>query len=371
MHNKSEILPLTGLRFIAAIYVFVFHINYRWPIFSGGILKEIVSQGAVGMTIFFVLSGLLLAYQYSDRYEDRKHYFLRRLARIYPIYVVAAISTLPWIWGAKIGVQTISWVDTTFLVLANVFVVQAWVPSFFKFWNDSGSWSISVEVFCYVVLPFIAPWMSRLSSKGLWLFAVFLYLCSVIPGNLIRLFPELSFPFIYALPVFRLPEFLLGVCGFLAIQRGFKFARPNFVLVFILAVFVIYIGPVNQITPYVGHNWIVVPMVVLTVMALMQSSGMVSRAFSSRLFVWLGKISYCFYSFQVFLLFMLVTFHSDLVGLMPALRSNWVLCVFAMLVLVVISACGYHFIEEPCRRKIQSWADGRVSRHVCREVLKT
>jgi len=102
VHNKSEILPLTGLRFIAAIYVFVFHINYRWPIFSGGILKEIVSQGAVGMTIFFVLSGLLLAYQYSDRYEDRKHYFLRRLARIYPIYVVAAISTLPWIWGLRL-----------------------------------------------------------------------------------------------------------------------------------------------------------------------------------------------------------------------------------------------------------------------------
>lgn len=361
MHNKSEILPLTGLRFVAALYVFIFHIHIRWPVSSGGIIKNIVSQGAVGMTIFFVLSGLLLAYQYSDKYDDKKGYFLRRLARIYPIYIVAALSTLPWIWGPVIGVQTISWVDTALLVLANVFVVQAWVPSFFKYWNDSGSWSISVEVFCYLVLPFAAPWMSRLSNKNLWVLAGCLYLCAVIPANLIRLFPEFSFPFIYALPAFRLPEFLLGVCGFLAIQRGFKFSRPNLVLAFIFAVFVIYIGPVKRVTPYVGHNWIVVPMVVLTVMALMQSSGVISRVLSSAFFVWLGKISYCFYSFQVFLLFMLVSFHSGLVELIPALGNNLILCIFAMLVLVAISAFGYHFIEEPCRRKIQSWADGRLS----------
>lgn len=371
MSNKNEILPLTGLRFIAALYVFIFHVEMRWPFSPDGIIKKIISQGAIGMTIFFVLSGFLLAYQYSDRYADKKSYFLRRFARIYPIYVVAALSTLPWLWGPKIGVQTISGWETFLLVLANIFAVQAWVPAYFNFWNDGGSWSISVEIFCYAVLPFVAPWMGRLSNRKLGLLVVLLYVWAVIPSQLARFWPELSFSFLYALPAFRLPEFLLGVCGFLAVQRGFKFSRPNLVILGILVLLVILIKFVKVRTPYIGLNWFVVPMVVGLVLALRQSVGRVSSLLASDFFVWLGKISYCFYSLQALLLFALVSFHEELIKIAPVLGFNWVLCISALLVLVLLSALGYHFIEEPCRKKIQGWSDNKNSSRLAKEETCT
>ena len=52
----TEVRPLTSLRFVAALYVFVFHIHIRWPV-AGGWMDGLLSSGAVGMSLFFMLSG--------------------------------------------------------------------------------------------------------------------------------------------------------------------------------------------------------------------------------------------------------------------------------------------------------------------------
>lgn len=371
MHNKSEILQLTGLRFIAALYVFLFHIEIRWPYAPDGILKKIISQGAIGMTIFFVLSGFLLAYQYVDRYDDKKSYFLRRFARIYPVYIVAALMTLPWMFGVGGVKQEVSFGETILLVLANIFVVQAWVPSYFKFWNDSGSWSISVEVFCYIVLPFVSPWIGRLKDKNFWFFVFFLYLLTIIPGRLYKVWPDLSFPFLYALPAFRLPEFLLGVCGFYALRRGLKLPKPDLFILVIIVMLIVLLNIAKARVSFIGLNWFVVPLVVLSVLALKQSTGFFSRLLSNDIFVWLGKVSYCFYSLQAFLLFMMITFHDGLIRSIPLLGNNWVLCASSLFVLILLSAFAFHFIEEPCRRKIQAWADGKRKKDLSDSEVST
>ncbi|NWB30872.1 acyltransferase family protein [Pseudomonas gingeri] len=355
MSTKNEILPLTGLRFIAALYVFLFHIQINWPFAPEGVIRKVIAQGAVGMSVFFVLSGFLLAYQYSGRYEDKKGYFIKRMARIYPIYIVAALSTVPWMWRG----QEFSVWDTAVLVVTNIFVFQAWVPNYFNFWNNGGSWSISVEIFCYLILPFVAPWMANLSNRKLAAFTAMLYAWSIAPGQLGRFWPDIQFSFFYALPAFRVSEFLLGVCAFLAVQRGFKFRRPNLAVVIILIVFVLLIKSRQSGLPYIGCNWLVMPVVVLLIVSLCQANGRISNLLSSNAFVWLGKISYCFYSFQALVLLLLMKFHGDLVGEFAILNMNWLLCVFAFAILITLSAIGHHFIEEPCRRKIQKWADSR------------
>jgi hypothetical protein len=58
MKDEKEIFPLTGLRFVAAFYVFLFHIHIRWPISSHSFAKNVLDQGAIGMSLFFMLSGL-------------------------------------------------------------------------------------------------------------------------------------------------------------------------------------------------------------------------------------------------------------------------------------------------------------------------
>jgi len=94
----AEILPLTSLRFIAAFYVFLFHLHIRWPLAKNQYICKILNSGAVGMSIFFILSGFILGYRYNLTPKlNLKKYYKSRFARIYPIYFVAALITLPWI----------------------------------------------------------------------------------------------------------------------------------------------------------------------------------------------------------------------------------------------------------------------------------
>ena len=58
-----DLRALTGLRFIAALCVLVFHLYKRGLLPPLPVrLANVVSQGALGVNMFFVLSGLLLTH---------------------------------------------------------------------------------------------------------------------------------------------------------------------------------------------------------------------------------------------------------------------------------------------------------------------
>ena len=69
--------------------------------------------------------------------------------------------------------------------------------------------------------------------------------------------------------------------------------------------------------------------------------------------VWAGKISYSFYSFQLLVLLFMESFHAKIVEAAPALADNRLLLVASFIVLMVLSAAGYHLIEEPMRQLIK------------------
>lgn len=233
MKIEKEIYSLTGLRFVAAFYVFLFHIHLSWPLTSNEFLRNILGQGAIGMSLFFILSGFVLSLRYLNEKISLKKYFANRFARIYPIYLISAIVTIPWLGVNFTGVSSIFEVSTILLkgfilVFTNIFLIQAWFPQFFVFWNDGGSWSISVEVFCYLMLPIILPLLAQLSPKK-FLFVLFgLYILAILPGIVGLAFPGMPFSVYYSMPIFRLPEFLIGVC-ILLMLRHFGMIRSYWV----------------------------------------------------------------------------------------------------------------------------------------------
>lgn len=371
MKQESEILSLTGLRFIAALYVFLFHIQIRWPITNIPVLKSILEQGAIGMSVFFVLSGFLLGYRYIGSHTTIKDYLVNRFARIYPVYVVAAISTLPWMgisFGGDSG--TLEFGKFMFILVSNIFLVQAWFPQLFAYWNDSGSWSIAVEAFCYVVLPFVLPGMSKLTPKQLGVTAALCWLFAVMPGVSIVLFGTPAFPVFYAMPLFRLPEFLLGVCALLAMRLGLSIRFGTLLTVSLPLILFIYIGYYGAAMPmYIGHNWIVLPVICLMIAALSTGKGPVTWLLSSKLFVWLGKISYCFYSLQALLLFGLTSYHDRLVSVFPLFSDGKILVLTTFIVLIAISAVCFYLVEEPCRRRIKDWHSRMSLKRVNRSAI--
>ena len=75
---------LTGIRAIAAFLVFWHHANGLY----GGI-----SSGMVGVSLFYILSGFVMAWVDRDG-DTAGQFYRRRFARIYPAYAVSVTAAI-------------------------------------------------------------------------------------------------------------------------------------------------------------------------------------------------------------------------------------------------------------------------------------
>ena len=77
------IRPLTSLRLLFALMVFASHCNILSPRFDVPLLTE----GYVGVSFFFVLSGFIIAYSYDERFAsgttDKRTFWVARVPRLY------------------------------------------------------------------------------------------------------------------------------------------------------------------------------------------------------------------------------------------------------------------------------------------------
>jgi peptidoglycan/LPS O-acetylase OafA/YrhL len=127
---------------------------------------ELVSNGMYGVELFFFISGWLLASIYKfDANPISKNYWLKRLARIYPLWVLfLVIGIVRFSLGSggtfqkAIDQQEIS----TYPVFYSPLAVTAFTLSFMLWlvpglWNTAipGGWSIQAEVFHYLLFPFV------------------------------------------------------------------------------------------------------------------------------------------------------------------------------------------------------------------------
>ena len=100
--QKSEIASLTGLRGIAALLVVIGHYSYWTAVTPLGIRPAWISPWAgatpgIGMSIFFTLSGYVIALSYSHWTMRARpafnlvRFFAYRFARLYPAFFVFAV----------------------------------------------------------------------------------------------------------------------------------------------------------------------------------------------------------------------------------------------------------------------------------------
>lgn len=96
-------LYLDLLRFVAALMVFVGHLakppisRAQWG--SGDpVLPVIHDYGAIAVTVFFVLSGYVIAYVVATRERDGRAYAISRISRLYSVVVPALLVT--WLFDA-------------------------------------------------------------------------------------------------------------------------------------------------------------------------------------------------------------------------------------------------------------------------------
>ena len=200
---QREYSYLTMSRFFAALWVVVFHVGVLMRASGSPVPRlfdnSIFKLGFLGVSFFFVLSGFILAKMYDLPKIDKRTFYLKRLARIYPSYflVLLAIVLIPIFQFPR----TIQYCAPVFLLF------NAWIPDASQ--NLLGpAWSLTCEAFFYLVFPFIFLWVRSASKATALLLIVLSFVPSVIVESMSRFGPvhgEVYFPLLH------LPSFLLGI----------------------------------------------------------------------------------------------------------------------------------------------------------------
>jgi peptidoglycan/LPS O-acetylase OafA/YrhL len=172
---RSYITTLTPLRGIAALLVVVFHCNLMVTTFLPPGYTSIISMGWIWVDFFFVLSGFILAYVYSQdfKYKFSKsnywNYIKARFARIYPLHFFTLILALA---GVLIVRSFADGLDPFFADMLDPMAAPASLLLLqgMNFYSaaplNTPSWSLSTEWWMYMVFPFFVPFFSKTKLTG-------------------------------------------------------------------------------------------------------------------------------------------------------------------------------------------------------------
>jgi len=145
--REAGFRALTGLRMVAASMVFLYHNRKYWRSNLHPEILRFLNEGHLGVSLFFVLSGFLIAYTYADKPLNIRGSFLRylslRAARILPVY---------WL------ILTVSYIDWGFPAYGQIWATYTLTHAFSQ--NHildaiAQAWSLNVELCFYLLAPFL------------------------------------------------------------------------------------------------------------------------------------------------------------------------------------------------------------------------
>lgn len=383
----NEIKSLTSLRALAALLVFMYHYAYLHAPGSGThfgpdwlTLMPVWRSGQIGVSIFFVLSGFLITRIYYDGFAagrgSLRGFYVKRIARIWPLFLLFA-AVQHGVWLAQGQHASAFWLVTCSLT-----------QGFFRDLRYSGlptAWSLTIEENFYALAPLLymalaalalghagpRPWTpARLARFG----AALALLAAAILGSGVAVmvachrlgwtlagFLADSRHLLHATLSGRFPEFAVGMaCAF--VHRAGVLRRVGTKMATALSVGCFAaIGVCAAWKDYADHHgwsgssyagtYAIVLLSGILILALTREESWPSRVLSTRLAVYLGRVSYGFYLMQTSALMIPFVAIADRLG---PLR----LPVLFALMNLFCAAC-FEWYEKPSRRFIIARFGGR------------
>ena len=346
----KQIYPaLTGVRALAAYMVFLHHYN-PFNETDSALLHKFVGQFHVGVSIFFVLSGFLIAYRYMDGKNFHfGRYMVNRIARVYPIYFILTTITFLGTWYYE-KQYSFDWA----LYGMNVSFLRGFFDDL-KFTGIAQGWSLTVEETFY----FAAPLFFMLLRKSKYYLIILPIMISALGFGIVHLFGNsLSFGF-FASDNFMLEytflgrcfEFFIGIAIVFVMRKSALFTKFGWftygglttmaILVYLMSL-LDNDGAVSQNIPFYFVYLFLLPLLGIAplLFGLIQENTLVKSFFSNRVWVLLGKSSYAFYLVHMGIF----KFKLD------TLTDNYFLIFIALNILAIAI---YLFLEKPLNKFIR------------------
>ncbi|GAA4045521.1 acyltransferase [Flavobacterium chungnamense] len=303
--KPNHFKALTGVRAIAAIMIFVYHNRKYWKDDIHPELFRFCNELNLGVQLFFVLSGFLIAKSYGSKplqsLTHYRKYFVQRIVRIMPLY---------WL------LLTLYYLDSGFgnyrFSLPHYLLLQGF-SSTHSLDAISQSWSLTVEMTFYAFAPLLLLLLEK-HLKYLLLFLIVLFTTTLLLGHLWTLYNGNPDKYLVPIEFVTMSTFagqsLLFLAGiFLAYYPKFwnqipfsKYATAIGGFGFVLTLYVIGWFQESRVDHGTNHwqgkvlFFIVLPFfIVLLFQGLMSQRTYLQQFLSSKVMVLLGNASFAFY----------------------------------------------------------------------------
>lgn len=368
---------IDALRGLAALSVALYHVwgkdgIYPWP--SVGIVTETFNPNAfhylisplrwgyLGVSLFLVLSGFCIHLAYAQRKQETgsyqftpKPFFLRRIWRLYPAYLLAIFGTylvlnigslIPQLdLASKLPIPGLRDLFTHTFMLHGLDE-----QSFYSI--ASIFWSLTLEFQLYLAYPLFLKLFDRLGINRSMILLIGFSLVwravaiFVMGNGLISV--SYDGPYIAMGSVLaRMPEWLMGayvahlfVSGKLS---GFSVTRSLLAFAGLTA---LGIASTFSETAWVLTDPIFGLAFASLTIAFMDRESFFQSNILARRLVWLGAISYSFYLFHLQIFWLIAPF----VDPIASLEARTILRLLWLVVAVLICAQLFKFVEKPFLR---------------------
>ncbi|MFI6303617.1 acyltransferase family protein [Amycolatopsis thailandensis] len=352
--RAARLPSLTGMRFIAALAVFLSHLTLENLFADPGVQKSMTAMfiqgGFTGVGFFFVLSGFVLAWSAREK-DTARTFWRRRFFKIYPNHVVTFLAA-----ALLLGFVANETFDFGTAAL-NLSLLQAWAPVNGGF--NIVSWSLSCEVLFYLSFPLLFRYLRRIRPDRLWFWAgaviaVILLIplaATSLPNEPYLWYAETSVPrfwFVYAFAPVRLLDFVFGILLARIVLEGrrlplrFGWAAALSLVAYAAAPFFPMTYKLTAVT--------VVPLGLLIAAGAVADREGEQTFLAGRRMVWLGEVSFAFYMVHWLVLTFGVKWIGDQWGTPAALGVTALLFGVTLL----LSWLLYAGVERPVMRRFST-----------------
>ena len=360
---KDYLPALTGLRFVLALWVVLHHISGKgmmlenWTNSLPFAVQSLVRGGYLAVQTFFLLSGFVLARNYTDAKwsgKDLVKYGAARLARIYPVYLLSLCVVAPFILETMAKPE-IDPGRKVALLTDYVFVLQGWNGGLGVGWNTP-AWSLSCEFFFYLFFPLVFPLLRRAGRVTTALFLVMAFVTPVLLAHS-------DVPWFWK-PIHHFSDFVAGI----AAARLYDFLAPRMrdrggwlYLPALTAGALLIIYPHVMDATYGDLNTGLRPLNVFALVGLALGGGFAARLLSTSAADYLGKISYSMYILHVPVLWWYGRWalHGSVFGMLHVSRP--VAAVLYVLLVFAVAGLSFEWVEMPANRWIRKYVATRLA----------